>query len=69
MEFLDLIEKDPEKLTEISIADYARLGGCEGSEVVMWLVMRGALNKRVKKLHQALLPAVDDADLHGDFRE
>ena len=53
MEFLDLIEKDPEKLTEISIADYAKLGGCEGSEVIMWLVMRGALNKRVKKLHQA----------------
>jgi gallate dioxygenase len=53
MEFLDLIEKDPEKLTEISIAEYAKLGGCEGSEVVMWLVMRGALNKRVKKLHQA----------------
>src|SRR3984885_3343360 len=53
LEFLDLIEKDPQKLTEISIADYAKLGGCEGSEVIMWLVMRGALNKRVRKLHQA----------------
>ena len=53
MEFLDLIEKDPEKLTRITIADYATLGGCEGSEVVMWLVMRGALSRKVKKLHQA----------------
>ncbi len=53
VEFLELLEKDPEKLTEISIAEYARLGGCEGSEVIMWLVMRGALNTRVKKLHQA----------------
>ena len=53
MEFLDLLEKDPEKLTDITIAEYAERGGCEGSEVVMWLIMRGALSKKVKKLHQA----------------
>ena len=52
MEFLDLLEKDPEKLTEITIAEYATRGGFEGSEVIMWLIMRGALNQRVKKLHQ-----------------
>jgi gallate dioxygenase len=53
MEFLELLEKDPEKLTGITIAEYAERGGMEGSEVVMWLVMRGALAPRVKKLHQA----------------
>lgn len=53
MEFLDLLEKDPEKLTEITIAEYAEKGGMEGSEVIMWLVMRGALAPKVKKLHQA----------------
>jgi len=53
MEFLELLEKDPEKLTEITIADYAIKGGMEGSEVIMWLVMRGALAPKVKKLHQA----------------
>jgi gallate dioxygenase len=53
MEFLDLLEKDPEKLTEITIAEYARLGGVEGAEVIMWLIMRGALSARVRKLHQA----------------
>jgi gallate dioxygenase len=53
MEFLDLLEKDPEKLTELTIADYATRGGMEGSEVIMWLIMRGALAPRVKKLHQA----------------
>jgi gallate dioxygenase len=53
MEFLDLLEKDPEKLTDITIAEYAKLGGCEGSEVIMWLIMRGALSAKVKKLHQA----------------
>jgi gallate dioxygenase len=52
MEFLDLLEKDPEKLTDVTIADYAKLGGVEGAEVIMWLIMRGALSKKVRKLHQ-----------------
>ena len=53
MEFLDLLEKDPQALTRLTIAEYAERGGFEGSEVVMWLVMRGALASKVKKLHQA----------------
>jgi gallate dioxygenase len=53
MEFLDLLEKDPEKLTELTIADFAKRGGIEGAEVVMWLVMRGALTAKVRKLHQS----------------
>ena len=53
MEFLDLLEKDPEKLTEFTIADFATKGGMEGAEVIMWLIMRGALAPKVKKLHQA----------------
>jgi gallate dioxygenase len=53
LEFLDLLEKDPEKLTEITMAEYARRGGWEGTEVIMWLVMRGAMASHVKKLHQS----------------
>jgi gallate dioxygenase len=53
MEFLDLLEKDPEKLTEITIAEYAKRGGVEGAEVIMWLIMRGAMSSKVRKLHQA----------------
>jgi gallate dioxygenase len=52
MEFLELLEKDPERLTELTIADYAERGGVEGAEVIMWLIMRGALSKKVRKLHQ-----------------
>jgi gallate dioxygenase len=52
MEFLERLEKDPEGLTKITIAEYAKLGGMEGSEVIMWLIMRGALSNKVKKLHQ-----------------
>jgi gallate dioxygenase len=53
MKFLDLLEKDPEALTKVTVAEYAELGGMEGSEVIMWLVMRGALSPKVKKLHQS----------------
>jgi gallate dioxygenase len=52
MQFLDLVEKDPGKLAELTHADYARLGGFEGSEVIMWLIMRGALSATVRKVHQ-----------------
>jgi gallate dioxygenase len=59
MEFLELLEKDPEKLTELSVADYAKRGGIEGAEVIMWLIMRGALTAKVRKLHQSYcLPAM-----------
>lgn len=52
-QFLDLIESDPEPLAELSHADYARLGGLEGTEVIMWLVMRGALTAKVRRIHRA----------------
>lgn len=52
-QFMDLFEKDPQKLTEITHAEYAILGGFEGAEVIMWLIMRGAMSANVKKLHQS----------------
>lgn len=50
--FLDLFEHDPEQLADMTHAEYARLGGMEGSEVIMWLIMRGAMPARLQKLHQ-----------------
>jgi gallate dioxygenase len=52
MQFLDLIEKDPERLCELTHSEYAEYGGFEGSEVIMWLVMRGALSSNIRKVHQ-----------------
>lgn len=49
--FLDLIERDPEALTQLTHADYARLGGMESSEVIMWLIMRGALSASIRRVH------------------
>lgn len=51
--FMDLLERDPEALTDITHAEYATLGGMEGSEVIMWLVMRGALSAQVRCLHRS----------------
>jgi len=47
---MELIENDPLRLTEFTHADYARRGGMEGSEVIMWLIMRAALSAKVKKI-------------------
>lgn len=52
-EFVDLLEEDPQRLTELTHAEYAELGGLEGAEVIMWLIMRGALSSQVRKVHQA----------------
>jgi aromatic ring-opening dioxygenase catalytic subunit (LigB family) len=52
MQFLELIANDPAQLARLKHVDLIRLGGAEGAEVIMWLVMRGALSERVTKLHQ-----------------
>jgi len=57
--FLDLFERDPERLAEMTIAEYAALGGFEGAEVVMWLTMRGALSASVEcKYRSYYLPSM-----------
>jgi protocatechuate 4,5-dioxygenase beta chain len=53
LEFLDLIGSDPERLARMSLEDFMRLGGNEGAEVIMWLIMRGALAKDARKVHQS----------------
>jgi hypothetical protein len=53
MRFLDLIEREPETLAAMRHVDFARLGGSEGVEVIMWLAMRGALSAGARKIHQS----------------
>ncbi|MFM2340984.1 MAG: hypothetical protein RLZZ592_637 [Pseudomonadota bacterium] len=58
-EFLELLEHQPEKLVNMRIAEYAAKGGMEGAEVVMWLIMRGALSEQVRLVHkQTYAPSV-----------
>jgi gallate dioxygenase len=51
-QFLDLLETDPVALTRLTHAEYAERGGCEGAEVIMWLIMRGALTDKIRRLHR-----------------
>ena len=52
LEFLELIDRDPERLARMKIEDFMALGGNEGAEVIMWLIMRGALDDGARKVHQ-----------------
>lgn len=52
-QFLDLFEQDPERLAAMTHAEFAELGGVEGAEVIMWLVMRGALSSQVRCRHRS----------------
>jgi gallate dioxygenase len=51
-QFLDLLETDPVALTRLTHAEYAERGGCEGAEIIMWLIMRGAMTDRIRRLHR-----------------
>ncbi len=50
--FLDLLIDDPEALTRITPLEFLRESGSEGIELVMWLIMRGALSAKVKTLQR-----------------
>lgn len=50
--FLDLIVNDPEAAAAIPHVEYIREAGSEGIELVMWLIMRGALGDKVDQLHR-----------------
>jgi gallate dioxygenase len=52
MQFLDLLENDPETLTEVTHAELVERGGMESAEIVMWLIMRGALADKITCVHR-----------------
>ena len=50
--FLDKLVKDPVALTKIPFLEYVREAGSEGIELVMWLIMRGALDDKVREVYR-----------------
>lgn len=50
--FLDLLVDDPEACAAIPHVEYLREAGSEGIELVMWLVMRGAMADAVRQVHR-----------------
>jgi len=51
-EFLDGLSSDPVRLSKIPPLEYLRDAGAEAIELVMWLIMRGALGDTVKELYR-----------------
>jgi protocatechuate 4,5-dioxygenase beta chain len=50
--FLDNLTKDPVGLTRLPHVEYLREAGSEGVEMVMWLIMRGALDDQVEEVYR-----------------
>jgi protocatechuate 4,5-dioxygenase beta chain len=60
--FLEAIETDPEKLAALSREDYILQAGSEGIEMIMWLIMRGAMNEQIRRVHSTyFVPASNTA--------
>ena len=50
--FLDALTQDPASLVRIPHVDYVREAGSEGIELVMWLIMRGALADAAREVYR-----------------
>ena len=50
--FLDQLIADPAELAKKPHIDYVREAGSEGIELVMWLIMRGALDDKVDEVYR-----------------
>ena len=51
-EFMDQLVTDPEPLAMKPHVEYVREAGSEAVELVMWLIMRGAMGKKVTERHR-----------------
>ncbi len=50
--YLDRMSADPDALARMAHIDYMREAGAESVELIMWLVMRGALDARVEEVYR-----------------
>ena len=48
---LDKLVNDPAALAKLSIHDLVKEAGTQGVEVIMWLILRGAMANRVNEVH------------------
>jgi gallate dioxygenase len=52
IESLDLLERDPAALAAMPHDEYMASGGAEAVEMIIWLIMRGALDGEVTRAHR-----------------
>lgn len=50
--FIERLINEPEGLSRMPHLEYVREAGSEGIELVMWFIMRGALNPKVRTVHR-----------------
>ena len=50
--WLDNMVNDPAAITGIGHTEYLREAGSEGIELIMWLIMRGALQAKVREIYR-----------------
>jgi protocatechuate 4,5-dioxygenase, beta chain len=50
--FMDMLVNDPQQAANIRHVEYLREAGSEGVELVMWLIMRGALSPAVREVRR-----------------
>jgi protocatechuate 4,5-dioxygenase beta chain len=50
--FMDRLIKDPAELAQTKHLEFVREAGAEGIELVMWLIMRGALGPEAEELYR-----------------
>jgi len=50
--FLDDLTANPQRLVNLPHMEYLREAGSEGIELVMWLVMRGALDETIREIYR-----------------
>ena len=66
--FLDRLTTDPEQLAQVPHLEYVREAGSEGIELVMWLIMRGALEADAREVYRFYhVPASNTAVGHIIF--
>ncbi|HEY0300903.1 MAG TPA: gallate dioxygenase [Rhizomicrobium sp.] len=68
-EFLELFVRAPERLLDMTHADFVRLGGAESVEIIMWLAMRGALPGPLRILHESYYLATSTAMAVGLYEQ
>ena len=51
-QFLDDLTANPERLRQLPHIEYVREAGSEGIEMVMWLIMRGALSENAREVYR-----------------
>ncbi len=67
--FIDRLTSDPQSLRRITRLELIRETGTEGIELIMWMIMRGALGPDVEELHRFYhVPASNTAVGHVVLR-